>query len=361
MLFQPFQLGPILLRNRIVMAPMTRNRADANHVPTPMMVEYYSQRASMGLIITEGVAPAPNGAGYARIPGLYNAVQGAAWRRVTDAVHARDGRIFMQMMHTGRASHQANLPAGAQVVGPTAMPMPGEIWTDVGGMQAPSVPHALTGDEIGATIAEFVYSATLAIEAGFDGVELHGANGYLLEQFLNANVNTRTDGWGGSVETRNRLVIDVARAVCGAVGAERVGIRLSPLGAFNATGAFAGIEAQFTSLAQSLGSMKLAYLHLVDHSSMGAPKVPVELKAALREAFGGVMINSGGLDKARAEEVLSARKADLVSFGRAALANPDLVERLEANQPLNAPDVATFYTAGTAGYTDYPPMATAAV
>ncbi|MDP1892015.1 MAG: alkene reductase, partial [Gemmatimonadaceae bacterium] len=185
MLFLPFQLGPTLLRNRMVMAPMTRNRADANHVPTPIMVEYYRQRASMGLIITEGVAPAPNGAGYARIPGMYTAEQAAAWRLITDAVHAREGRIFMQMMHTGRASHVSNLPAGAAVVGPTATPMPGEIWTDTAGMLPPSTPSALTDAQIQDTVGEFVYSATLAIEAGFDGVELHGANGYLLEQFLN--------------------------------------------------------------------------------------------------------------------------------------------------------------------------------
>lgn len=356
MLFQPFQLGDIPLRNRLVMAPMTRNRADANHVPTPIMAEYYGQRASMGLLITEGVAPSPSGAGYARIPGMYNAEQVAAWRPVTDAVHARDGRIFMQMMHTGRASQVANLPAGAGVVGPTATPMPGEIWTDAQGMQPPSVPHALTGAEIQAVIAEFVQSATLAIEAGFDGVELHAANGYLLEEFLNANVNTRTDAWGGSAAARNRLVLDVARAVSGAVGAGRVGIRLSPFGAFNNTGPFAGVEAQYLELAAALGAMKLAYLHLVDHSSMGAPAIAAEFKTGMRAAFAGVFIGSGGLDKESAMQLLADGKADLVAFGRAALANPDLVERLAEDQPLNAPDFTTFYTPGVKGYTDYPAL-----
>ena len=360
MLFLPYQLGPTLLRSRVVMAPMTRNRADANHVPTPMMAEYYRQRASMGLIITEGVAPAPNGAGYARIPGMYNAQQAAAWRTVTDAVHGRDGKIFMQMMHTGRASHLSNMPAGAVVVGPTATPMKGEIWTDSAGNQPASTPHALTEPEIQATIAEFVYSATMAIEAGFDGIELHAANGYLLEQFLNANVNTRSDAWGGRAVTRNRFVLDVARAVSSAIGPERVGIRLSPLGAFNATGAFAGVEVQYLALARSLGAMHLAYLHLVDHSSMGAPIVPVEVKSGLHQAFGGTFISSGGLNKEHAEQLLTEHKADLVAFGRAALANPDLAERLADNQPLNEPDMATFYTAGEKGYTDYPALAVSA-
>jgi N-ethylmaleimide reductase len=357
MLFQPYALGSIPLDNRLVMAPMTRSRADANHVPTPMMAEYYAQRASFGLIITEGVAPSPNGAGYARIPGLYGAEQVAGWRAVTDAVHARGGRIFMQMMHTGRASHIANLPSLARVVGPVASAMPGEIWTDAEGMQPPSLPQAMTEQDISAAIAEFARSAQLAIEAGFDGVEIHGANGYLVDEFLNANVNTRSDGWGGSAAGRNRFAVEVARAVAAAIGAGRVGIRLSPYGAFNDTGAFEGVEAQYIELARTLGAMKLAYLHLVDHSSMGAPTVPAEFKDALRTAFGGVFVASGGFDKARAEQALAEGKADLVAFGRAALANPDLVERFASDLPLNAPDFSTFYTPGEKGYTDYPLVA----
>jgi N-ethylmaleimide reductase len=353
-LFQPYALGNILLGNRLVMAPMTRNRADASHMPTPIMAEYYAQRASAGLIITEGVAPSPNGAGYPRIPGLYDATQVAGWRAVTDAVHARGGRIFMQMMHTGRASHVANLPVAAEVIGPVAVAMPGEIWTDAEGMQSPSLPRAMTESDITTAIAEFARAAQLAIEAGFDGVEIHAANGYLVEQFLNANVNTRSDAWGGSAAARNRFAIEVARAVSAAIGAGRVGIRLSPFGAFNSTGAFDGVEPQYVELARTLGAMKLAYLHLVDHSSMGAPTVPAEFKESLREAFGGTFIASGGLDKASAEQVLADGKADLVAFGRAALANPDLVERLMSDQPLNAPDFTTFYTPGEKGYTDYP-------
>lgn len=357
MLLQPFSLGSIPLRNRVVMAPMTRNRATAEHLPTAIMADYYGQRASIGLIVTEGVAPSPNGAGYARIPGLYNAEQVAAWKPVTEAVHARGGRIFMQIMHTGRASHTANLPAGAEVVGPTAVPMPGEIWTDGPGLQAASTPREMTEADIAAAIAEYASSASLAIEAGFDGVELHAANGYLIEQFLNANVNTRTDAWGGSSAARDRFALEVTRAVVAAIGSGRVGIRLSPFGAFNATGAFDGVDAQFLELAHALGAMKLAYLHLVDHSSMGAPPVAAEFKASLRTAFGGLFIASGGFDRARAEQVLADGKADLVAFGRPALANPDLVDRFTTGAPLNAPDFTTFYTPGVKGYTDYPAVA----
>ncbi len=357
MLLHPTTLGSIPLANRMVMAPMTRNRATADHVPTPMMAEYYAQRASIGLLITEGVAPAPNGAGYARIPGLYNPAQVAGWRVVTDAVHAAGGRIFMQMMHTGRASHAANLPAGAEVVGPVAVAMAGEMWTDASGLQPPTTPRAMTASDIAAAIASYAKSAELAIASGFDGVEIHAANGYLVEQFLNANVNTRTDEWGGSADARNRFALEVARAMAAAIGADRVGIRLSPLGTFNGTGAFDGVEAQFLALVKSLGEMKLAYLHLVDHSSMGAPALPGEFTVALRVAFGGVFIASGGFDQARAEQVLVAGDADLIAFGRSALANPDLVARFANGDPLNAPDVATFYTAGAKGYTDYPVVA----
>jgi N-ethylmaleimide reductase len=353
MLFDPFDLGPIALRNRLVMAPMTRNRANADHVPTPIMATYYEQRATVGLIITEGTSPSPNGLGYPRQPGLFTAEHVATWRAVTDAVHAQGGTIFVQLMHTGRASHLANLPAGAEVLGPTDVALPGEIWTDAAGLQAPSAPRPMTDADIAAAIAEYAHSATLAVEAGFDGVELHGANGYLIEQFLNANVNTRNDAWGGSAEARNRFALAVTHAVVAAIGAERVGIRLSPYGAFNATGAFDGLDEQFVSLARDLGAMKLAYLHLVDHSSMGAPVVPVALVGEMRRAFGGIYIASGGFDKARAVATLENGGADLIAFGRPALANPDLVARLQADAPLSAANPATFYTPGEAGYTDY--------
>ena len=360
MLFDSFSRRSLHLRNRLVMAPMTRNRAIGN-LPNASMAEYYGQRASMGLIVTEGIAPSPNGLGYARIPGLFSKEQVAGWRLTTDAVHAQGGTIFAQLMHTGRASHTDNMPAGARVVGPVATPLPGEIYTDTLGNQPPTVPHALTEAEIAETVAEYALAATLAIEAGFDGIELHGANGYLIEQFLNANLNTRSDGYGGSIAGRNRFAIEVARATAAAIGADRVGIRISPYGAFNAMGAFPEVEPQYLALVREFSSLRLAYVHLVDHSSMGAPAIPASFKAELRAAFNGVFIGSGGLDRAKAEQLLTNGDADLVAFGRLALANPDLVDRLQDNAPLNPPDFATFYTPGEKGYTDYPALVAAQV
>jgi N-ethylmaleimide reductase len=360
MLFTPYSFRTHHLRNRLVMAPMTRNRATGN-LPNALMAEYYAQRASIGLIITEGIAPSPNGLGYARIPGLFSKEQVAGWRLTTDAVHASGGTIFAQLMHTGRASHSDNLPAGARVVGAVETPLSGTVFTDTNGPQTPTAPHALTEAEIADTVAEYAHAATLAIEAGFDGIELHAANGYLIEQFLNANVNTRTDGYGGSIAGRNRFAIEVARATAAAIGADRVGIRLSPYGAFNDMGAFPEVEPQFLALASGLSTLGLAYLHLVDHSSMGAPAVPAPFKAALRKAFTGVYIASGGLDRQTGEQILASGEADLVAYGRPALANPDLVERYKHNAPLNPPDFATFYTAGEKGYTDYPSLVPASL
>jgi N-ethylmaleimide reductase len=359
MLFEPYELRGLKLRNRLVMAPMTRSRASADHVPTPIMVDYYAARADMGLIISEGTSPAPDGLGYARIPGLFNAEHVAAWKAVTDAVHEKGGRIFVQLMHTGRASAAANLPAGARTVGPTADAMPDSIFTDSDGMQPADVPHALTEAEIAEVVAQYAASAKLAIAAGFDGVELHGANGYLIEQFLNGNVNRRTDGYGGSAAARNRFALEIVAATVAAIGAERTGIRLSPYGAFNHTGEFDGLDAQYLELAGALKSLDIAYLHLVNHASMGAPEVPGSFVATLRATFGGVFIASGGLDRARAETLLTTGAADLVAFGRPVLANPDFVTRLESNAELNAPDFATFYTPGEQGYSDYPVLATA--
>ncbi|MCE2899891.1 MAG: alkene reductase [Gemmatimonas sp.] len=357
MLFEPFALGRISLRNRLVMAPMTRNRATADHVPTAIMATYYGARASMGLLITEGVAPSADGAGYARIPGLYTVEQVEAWKPVTQAVHDADGRIFAQLMHTGRASHVDNMPAGARVVSSAAVALPDQIYTDSHGLQPASLPHALTTEEVAAVVQEYVSAARHAIEAGFDGVELHAANGYLIEQFLNANLNSRTDQYGGTAANRNRFALEIARAAADAIGADRVGIRVSPYGAYNAMGAFDGVDEQFVALATELGALKLAYLHLVNHESMGAPALPPALPAQLKAAFGGPFIASGGLDRERAESVLASGAADLVAFGRPALANPDLAARLQGGAPLNAPDFATFYTPGEKGYTDYPVLA----
>jgi N-ethylmaleimide reductase len=228
------------------------------------------------------------------------------------------------------------------------------MYTDSQGSQPHSTPRAMTAADIAHAVEEYARSAQLAIEAGFDGVELHAANGYLIEQFLNANVNQRTDAYGGSIEGRNRFALDVARATVAAIGAHRVGIRLSPYGVFNSTGAYPDIDAQYLALTQELSKLGLLYLHLLDHSAMGAPPVPAELKAGLRAAFDGLFVLAGGFDRAGAEAALEAGHADLVAFARPFLANPDLVERMQAAAPLNAPDPATFYTPGPKGYTDYP-------
>ena len=356
MLFEPTTLRALSLSSRTVMAPMTRSRAIGN-LPNALMATYYAQRASAGLIITEGVSPSPNGLGYARIPGLFNEQQASAWKQVTDAVHAQGGRIVVQLMHTGRVTHAANLPAGAEVLGPTDEVCPGQMWTDSQQMQPHTAPRAMTGEDIQHTIDEYAQACRLAMQAGFDGVELHAANGYLIEQFLNANVNRRSDDWGGGAEARNRFALDVARACAAAIGAERVGIRLSPHGAFNATGAFPGVDAQYEALVSALSAMGLMDVHLLDHSALGAPAVPAALKQALRSAFKGPFILAGGFDATRAEAVLQAGQADLIAFGRPFLANPDLVARMKRGATLNAPDMATFYTPDAKGYTDYPTLA----
>ncbi|WP_294000968.1 alkene reductase [Sphaerotilus sp.] len=357
MLFDSVQVRALTLRNRTAMAPMTRSRAVESSTPNALMATYYAQRATAGLIVTEGTSPSPNGLGYARIPGLFNATQVAGWKLVTDAVHAQGGKIVIQFMHTGRVTHAANLPAGAEVVGPVDGACPGEMYVDALGMQPHTPARAMTEADIAHAVGEYAQAARLAIEAGFDGIELHAANGYLIEQFLNANVNTRTDGYGGSIEGRNRFALEVARATADAIGAERVGIRLSPHGVFNGTGPFADVDAQYLALVQELSTLGLMYVHVLDHSAMGAPAVPAELKAALRAAFAGPFILAGGFDAASAEQALAAGQADLIAFGRPFLSNPDLVARMQSGAPLTAPDFGTFYTPGAQGYTDYPTLA----
>jgi len=357
MLFDAFSLRNTPLANRVVMSPLTRSRAVDHNTPNALMATYYAQRATAGLIITEGTSPSPNGLGYARIPGLFNDAQVQGWKLVTDAVHAKGGKIVVQLMHTGRVAHQDNLPAGAEVLSASADVCPGEMWTDTQGNQPHTPPRAMKEADIQAVIGEYATAARLAIEAGFDGIELHAANGYFLEQFLNANINRRTDGYGGTAEGRNRLVLEVARAAAKAIGAERVGIRLSPHGVVNSAGAFDGVDEQYLALVKSLSALGLMYVHVLDHSAMGTPPVPAQLKADLRAAFDGPFILAGGLDKAGAQQALTEGRADLTAFGRAFIANPDLVERLRKDAPLNAPSPATFYTPGAEGYTDYPTLA----
>jgi N-ethylmaleimide reductase len=356
-LFAPATLGPLTLKNHLVMAPMTRSRAVDGNTPNAPMAEYYGQRATAGLIVTEGTSPSPNGTGYPRIPGLWSPAQVTGWKAVTDAVHAKGGRIFAQLMHTGRVGHPLNLPAGGELLAPSAVAAPGEMYTDAKGLQPHPAPRAMTDAEVRHAIAEHVAAARNAVAAGFDGVELHGANGYLLEQFISPNTNRRIDAWGGSVEKRIGFALEVARQVAVAIGGDRVGIRLSPYGVNAGMTPYPEIDETYRKLVPALVATGLQYVHLVDHSSMGAPPVPAELKLALRKAWPRTFILAGGFDRAGAEAALREGRADLVAFGRPFLANPDLVVRLQRGLSLNTPDLATFYTPGPKGYTDYPAAA----
>lgn len=353
LLFSKFQLGRITLTNRVVMAPMTRSRATGN-IPSELAVTYYGQRADAGLLITEGTSPSPDGLGYARIPGIFSDEQQAAWKRVTDEVHAKGSRIFVQLMHTGRVGHENNLPKGARVVAPSAIAAPGTMYTDQAGMQPHPVPHAMTEADIEKALGEHTAAAQRAIAAGFDGIELHGANGYLIEQFLNAASNQRTDGWGGSVENRIRFAVEAAKRAAAAIGGDRVAIRLSPAAGTQGLVMDAQTTPLYLALMKALKPLGLAYVHVVDHSAMGAPKPPAELLAGMREAFGGPFILAGNFDANRAEAALNEKRGELIAFGRPFISNPSLVKKLKSGAQLRAPDFATFYTPGAAGYTDYP-------
>jgi N-ethylmaleimide reductase len=355
LLFSKATLGTLTLQNHLVMSPMTRNRATGN-IPNALMAEYYAQRSSAGLIITEGTSPSPNGLGYPRIPGVFSAAQVAGWKLVTDAVHPRGAKIFIQFMHCGRVAHPLNLPAGARVLAPSAVAAAGDMYTDAEGMKPNATPQAMTEADIKTAIEEYAQAAKNAVSAGFDGVELHGANGYLLEQFIRPNSNQRSDRYGGSIENRARFVLGVADAAIKAIGKDRVGIRLSPYGVFNDMPLYDGMDADYTYLAQQLNARGLAYIHLVDHSSQGAPVVPDSIKKMFRDTFNGKLILSGGYDAARAESDLAAGKCDLIAVGKPFLANPDLVERWKTGAAVNAFDMNTFYTPGVEGYTDYPAL-----
>ncbi len=355
--FEPAQLGRLTLANHLVMAPMTRSRAPGN-LPNELMAEYYRQRATAGLLITEGTSPAADGLGYARIPGLFTQEQATNWQRVTETVHHHGGHIFVQLMHTGRVFHPLNLPAGAEGVAPSAVAAKGQMWTDQQQLQDQPTPRALRPDELARVRDEFVHSARLALEAGFDGVELHAANGYLLEQFLNPASNQRTDEYGGSVPNRARFVLEVARAVVQAIGADRTGIRLSPWGVASDMPHYPEIDETYAYLAEELQKIGLVYLHLVDHQSMGAPAVPAETVDTIRQKFTNTLILSGGYTTVEQIDAALAGPADLVAIGRPFISNPDLVARLEQGLPLAESDPATYYAPGphgfADGYTDYP-------
>ncbi|MDD5276830.1 MAG: alkene reductase [Methylovulum sp.] len=350
-LFSPLKLGAFLLPNRIVMAPLTRMRAPEN-IPTELMATYYRQRASAGLIISEATPISPQGIGYPAVPCIYTEQQIIGWQRVTEAVHAENGRIFLQLWHVGRISHP-DFHQGELPVAPSAIAAKGEAITPTG-MQPFVQPRALAIGEIPTIVEHYRKAAENALTAGFDGVEIHGANGYLLDQFLRDGTNQRTDSYGGNIENRCRLLLEVAAAVVAACGAERVGIRLSPSGTFNDMGD-SNPEALFVYLLNQLSGLNLAYLHIIDALEgdirHGAKVVDL---AVLRKAYQGNLIVCGGYDYARAEHAITDNLADAVAFGQLYIANPDLVERFKSNTPLNMPDPTTFYGGNEAGYTDYP-------
>jgi N-ethylmaleimide reductase len=350
-LWQPFTLGRVELPHRLALAPMTRNRAGADGTPGELAATYYGQRASLGLVITEGTQPSADGQGYFNTPGIYTPEHVEGWRTIADTVHAGGGSLFIQLMHVGRMSHPDNTPHGRPPVAPSAINADQEMFTPTGPQQTP-VPRELSTEDIQTVIAEFRHAAASAISAGADGVEIHGANGYLLHQFLSPNANHRTDAYGGSVENRSRFVIELAQAVAEEIGADRVGIRLSPampLGGID-EGDTESVRAQYRHLVGELAGLNLAYLHL---HHVGDD----ELLRSLRDVWPtALLVLRYGRTREQIADEIEAGLADIAPLGRFALANPDIVERLRTGADLNEVDPATLYGGGAAGYTDYPAL-----
>jgi N-ethylmaleimide reductase len=348
-LFERIRVGKIELDNRIIMAPMTRGRADDAGVQPMYAAEYYRQRASAGLIITEATNVSPMAKGYIRTPGIYAAEQVEGWRRITGAVHAGGGRIFLQVFHTGRIALPDFLPGDAQPVAPSAVKAKGQNYTDEG-MKDFVIPRELTTDEVKRTVGDFAVAARNAIDAGFDGVELHGANGYLVHQFLGTNTNLRTDQYGGSQENRARFLLEVLDAMSAAIGAERVGVKLSPGVPFNDMEDADAAEF-YPFVIRKLNERNLAYLHIGFEE---APTLKIDWHRKLRPLYRGIYLANGGFTGETGEKLLAGGDADAIVYGKLFLANPDLPERFKRNAPLNEPDQSTFYTPGERGYTDYP-------
>ncbi|WP_133646838.1 alkene reductase [Paraburkholderia flava] len=343
------RIGQHTLRNRLVMAPMTRSRADdKTGVPSPLTEQYYAQRANAGLIVTEGVFPSAMGKGYVRTPGIHSAAQIDGWKRVADAVHAQGGLIFMQLMHTGRISHPSMLPDGATPIAPSAIAAEGQVFTAAGPRDF-VVPRALETSEIAGIVDDYRRATRHALQAGFDGVELHAASGYLPEQFLSSGTNQRTDAYGGSLENRTRFIVEVLTAMIDEAGSARVGIKIAPEMGFNSV-IDATPQETFQYLVQRISPLKLAYLHLMRTGSA------FDYRSLLRPLFDGPLLQGGGLDRDSAAALVAERKADATVFGSLYLANPDLPERFAAGAPLNAPQRDTFYSDGPQGYIDYPAM-----
>lgn len=353
-LFTPTRIGRYTVPNRIVMAPMTRSRADASGVPSPIAATYYAQRSSAGLIISEAAHVAPEGVGYPGTPGIHSEAQAAGWRRVTQAVHAKGGRIFLQLWHVGRVSHPCMQPGEARPVAPSALPALGQIYT-AAGMQTLVTPRALETAEVPRVVNQFAHAARMAREAGFDGVDIHAANGYLIDQFLRDGSNHRSDRYGGSIPNRARFLLEVTEAIVAEWGSDSVGVRLSPLNPYNSMGDSTPHET-FPYVAEALSRLGLGYLHVAEHGPDHPLATPADchMLRALRSVFLGSLVVDGGRDRVSAEGALTAASADFVALATPFISNPDLVQRMARGLPLTLADPATFYGGGARGYTDYP-------
>lgn len=351
-LFEPYKLGDITLSNRVVMGPLTRNRAGEGLVPSPFAAEYYAQRASAGLIIAEATQVSAQAQGYQDTPGIYSDAQIEGWRKVTDAVHARGGHIFLQMWHTGRVSHSAVQPGGLAPVAPSAVCAEAKTYVN-GGFVETSEPRALLIEELPVVIDDFRSAAANAIRAGFDGVEIHGANGYLLDQFAKDGANRRTDAYGGSIENRSRLLLEVTQAIISEIGANRTGVRISPVTPANGI-ATSDPQPLFDHIVTELDRLSPVYLHVIEGATGGPRDFAPFDYASLKRRFRNTYIANNGYDRALAEAALAEGKADLFAFGHGFIANPDLVERLKTGAPLAALHQETLYGGGAEGYTDYP-------
>jgi len=362
-LFDPIQFGDINAANRVVMAPLTRDRAGPGRTPTALMATYYGQRASAGLIVSEATQISPEAQGYLDTPGIYNPEQLAGWRRITDIVHAKGGRIVAQLWHVGRISHVSLLPNRQPPVSSTARRANGKTFT-AQGFEPVSQPRALRLDELPRIVADYRRAAHNAIEAGFDGVEVHGANGYLMEQFLRDSINDRSDAYGGPKENRTRLLLEVMSAIAAEIGAGRSGLRLSPVTPSNDAGLDSDAQGLFNHVMERLSPLQLAFIHVVEGATAGARDVAPFDYAALRSRYKqgnerGVWIVNNGYTREMAIDAVASGRADMVAFGRPFISNPDLVERLRVDAPLALPDRATFYGGDAHGYTDYPTQAPA--
>ncbi len=351
-LFSPVKLGSIDLNNRIVMAPLTRNRAGEAGVPQPINVTYYEQRASAGMVITEATPISPMAHGYPLLPGIYTDAQVAGWKKIPDAVHAKGGKIVIQLWHVGRISHPSLLPDNALPVAPSAIKPAGQAFT-YQGLVDYVTPRALAADELPGIVADYVHATQCALAAGFDGVEVHAANGYLLDQFLRDGSNKRTDNYGGSFENRARLLMEVTKAVVAAAGADKVGVRLSPVNPFNDM-KDSNPQAMFNYVTEQLNQFGLAYLHVVEGSIHGGGESDPFDFAAMRKLFKGGYVANLAYDKARGNAAIASGHADAVAYGVPFIANPDLVERFRLDAPLNPADSSSFYGGSEKGYTDYP-------